>query len=113
MGTKNAKLKKKPQMPKGEFQEEPVVGEQLDLIDVAPENSKEIIKVAKRYKALQFERIQILADEIAAKKELLELVKKSNPQRLDDGKITFSLDGMTITVTPRDELVKVKEKDEE
>ncbi len=110
MGTKNAKLKKKPQMPKGEFQEEPVVGEQLDLIDVAPENSKEIIDEAKKYKKWQNQRMRALEEETASKQKLLELMKKANLQRLDDGKLKISVDNYTITVTPRDELIKVKEK---
>ena len=88
-------------------------GEQLDLIDVTPENSKKIIAVAKRYKAAQSQRIEALQEEIAEKQKLLGLVKEANLQRLEDGKIRFRVDGMTITVTLRDELIKVKEDGEE
>jgi len=79
---------------------------------VTPENSKEIIKQAKAYKAAQSRRIEALENEVAAKVKLLSLIKEAKVQRLDDGKIRFKLDGYTITVTPRDELVKVKEDSE-
>ena len=87
-------------------------GGQLDLIDVAPENSKEIIALARAYKSAQGRRIDALEEEVATKVKLLALIKEANLQRLDDGKIRLHLDGYTITVTPRDELVKVKEDSE-
>lgn len=83
--------------------------EQLDLIDVKPKNSKEIIATARRYKATQAKRLSYLKDEIAEKQTLLELVKKEKLQPLEDGKIRFRCDGMVITITPRDELIKIKE----
>jgi hypothetical protein len=51
-------------MAKGK-KEETTKGEQLALIDVTPENSKEIIATAKRYKAAQSQRIEALQEEIA------------------------------------------------
>lgn len=85
-------------------------GEQLDLIDVAPENSKDIIKHAKLYKSAQKRRMSTLEEEIAEKKLLLELVRNSGVGKLEDGKIKFKTGTFTITVTPRDELVKVKDE---
>jgi len=112
MSVKNAKTKKKPQVPPDE-REKPTTGEQLELIDVAPENSKEIIAEAKKYKKWQTQRMQALEEETASKQRLLELMKKADVQKLEDGKMKISVDNYTITVTPRDELIKVKEKDEE
>lgn len=87
-------------------------GEQLPLIDLAPENAKEIMAVAKKYKKAQGIRIDALAEEKAQKTILLDLVQKTKLTRLPDGKIRFRCDGLTITVTPRDKLVQVKETDE-
>lgn len=84
-------------------------GQQMDLIDIAPENAKEIIAHARIYKAVQAKRILALEEEKKEKQKLLELIKEANLQRLEDGKIKFKLDGYTITVTPRDELVQIKE----
>lgn len=97
-------------MAKSKKESKPSEGEQLDLIDVAPKNSKEIVQVARNYKKLQAKRIEILDREVAEKQKLLDLIKDANLQRLEDGKIRFRIDGMIITVTPRDELVKIKEE---
>ena len=120
MGTKNAKQKKKPQSGPEEKKQaesqakelETTAGEQGELIDVSPENSKEILRVAKRYKAAQIKRINALTDEKAEKEKLLDLIKKGNYQRLDGGKIRFSIEGFTITVVPRDELIQIKDENE-
>jgi serine/threonine protein phosphatase PrpC len=87
-------------------------GEQLELIEVAPENQKKIKAVAKQYKAAQYERTTALAEEIKMKNKLLELIHEANLQPLEDGKIRFQCNGMVITVTPRDELIRVKEDGE-
>jgi hypothetical protein len=87
-------------------------GEQIPLMDTLPEGSEEIIACAKRYKNAQAARIEALNMEKQEKGTLLELIEKAGFQRLEDGKIKFTADGFTITVTPRDELVQVKEADE-
>jgi len=87
---------------------EPESGEQMDLIEVHPENSKEIIRAAKAYKVAQKARTEALAREIKEKGKLLAYVKESKIVPDADGKCKFKLDGMAITVTPRDELVRVK-----
>lgn len=88
-------------------------GEQMKLIDVGPENSKEIIKQARIYKAAVAKRIKATNEEVPAKQKLLKLIIDAHLNRLEDGTIKFKLDGYTITVTPRDELIKVKEDKEE
>lgn len=85
-------------------------GEQLDLIDFHPKNSKPIIEAARLYKKFQATRIAALKKEIKQKQKILELVKSENLQTLDGGKVKFELDDLIIGVTPRDELVTVKEK---
>ena len=85
-------------------------GDQLDLIDVKPENAKAIIAAAREYKEFQAARLTILAKEVAQKQRVLELVKAANLTPLDGGKIKFEYDGVTVSITPRDELVKVKDK---
>ena len=88
-------------------------GEQLDLIDVSPPNSKEIIKYARIYKKAQAERQEALAREVESKQKLLSLIKEAGLKPLENGVIRFRLDGYTITVKPRDELVRVKDDSEE
>jgi len=87
-------------------------GAQLDLIDVTPEYLAEIKPVARRYRAALRARLDALEEETAAKQELLSLIKASNPSRLPDGSIRFRCDGYLISVTPRDELVKVKDEED-
>jgi hypothetical protein len=98
---------------KDSMEKEVEKGEQMDLIDVGPKNSKEIIKHARLYKSALAKRVDAFAEEVAQKQKLLELINAEHLQRLEDGKIKFRLDGFTITVTPRDELVKIKEDGDE
>lgn len=94
------------------MQNEVEKGEQMPLMEVGPEHSKEIIKLARQYKKAQTARINALAEETKLKHELLGLIKEEHLKRLEDGTIMFTLEGYKITVTPRDELVKVKEDSE-
>jgi hypothetical protein len=75
-------------------------GEQMDLIDVTPEELQRIKPVARKYKKAQRARL-------AAEKEEVKLVREAKIPRLDDGSIKFSCDGMTVKILPRDELVRV------
>lgn len=87
---------------------------QMDLIpNVGSENGKEILKVARQYQALKTKRIAALEDEVSKKQELLELIHNAGLKPMDDGKIKFTCEKVVITVTPRDELIKVKEADDE
>ena len=92
---------------------EKVDGEQLDLIDVAPENAKPIIAMARAYKKVQAVRQAALREEIGLKQKIIELVRAADLQPLEGGKIKFEYDDVIVTVTPRDELVKVKDRAEE
>ena len=104
--------KKKSKMQKEvEKSEQATKGQQMDLIDVSPKNSKEIIRQAQIYRDALARRQSALNEETNAKQKLLDLIKKAGLQRLEDGTIKFHVDGYKITVTPRDELVKVKEDD--
>ncbi len=87
-------------------------GEQLDLIDVKPKNAKEILAAARIYKEWMTQRVECLAKEKEYKQIVLELVHKADLQPLEGGKIKFEVDGTTITITPRDELVQIKEAKE-
>ena len=91
-------------------EEKPEVGEQLDLIDFRPKNSKEIIIAGRTYKKFQAARQAALVKEIEQKQLILELVEKSKPQRLAGGRIKFELEGLEFEITPRDQKVSVKEK---
>jgi hypothetical protein len=89
------------------------VGEQLDLIDVEPKNKKELLRVARRYKTVQYARIEALKIEIALKEKLLAAVKAAKIVPDADGSYRFRVGNCTIKVKPRDELVKVKFDDED
>jgi len=117
MGTKNAKKKKTPQLPPAAEETsakdtDVAVEEQPTLIDVAPENAKEIVRAAKRYKKAQADRIAALNIEIEEKAKLLNMIKQANLQRLADGTIRCHVDGFLITVTPRDEVLRIKDENE-
>ena len=84
-------------------------GEQLTLIDVGPEHSKEILAAGKIYKKHQKARQAAAAKEADQKKLILELVEKAGLQRLAGGVIKFEIEGIPFKITPRDELVQVGE----
>lgn len=88
-------------------------GEQLDLIDVAPKNAKVIIEAARIYNKLMLARKRAGVKEVEQKAEVLRLVREAKLQTLPGGKIKFKYDGYVITVTPRDELVKIVEETNE
>lgn len=85
-------------------------GKQLDLIDVAPENAKPIIALARRYKKVSAARQANLAEEVQLKKQIINLVKVAKLQPLKGGVIKFKYNGVTVSITPRDELVKVQDE---
>jgi hypothetical protein len=87
-------------------------GEQLELIDVLPENAKPIIAAARLYKKFQAARMAALDKETKQKQVVLNLIHEAKLQPLEGGKIKFEHDGVIISVTPRDELIKIKEKEE-
>jgi len=84
-------------------------GEQGDLIDVTPVYAKPLIAAAKLYKELQVERMEALDAEIAQKKVVCGIMHEK-VETDDSGNRKFEYEGIKITVTPRDELVKVTKK---
>ena len=91
------------------------VGEQMPLIDVSPEHSKEIVKVVRAYNAKVKARLAIQKGkdgEEDLQQKLLELVKAENLNRDNEGKIKFTVDGIEIELVPTKEKVKVKIVDE-
>jgi uncharacterized radical SAM superfamily Fe-S cluster-containing enzyme len=90
--------------------EQSTAGEQLDLIDVTPENLKKIIPVARAYRKVVKERVEFTNRETALKADLLNLVKEAKLKRLANGKIRFKSEGLTITITPMDEKISIKEE---
>ena len=87
-------------------------GEQLTLIEVQPENAKPIIKAARLYKKCQAARQAALAQEVKQKKKILELIRAAKLQPLDEGVIKFEFDRVLISVTPRDELIRIVDNNE-
>ena len=86
---------------------------QLQLIETLPENIQEIVDVALEYQECKQGRINILKKEVELKAKISEMVKKAGFQPLKDGVIRFRHDGVLVSITPRDELIKVKEVKEE
>jgi hypothetical protein len=94
--------------------EKPEPGEQMELIDVGPKSKKAILAVAKKYKSTMRHRMETLDEEIALKQQLHDLIAKEKLNRLEDGSIKLEIQGVKITVKPRDELITVKfPKDED
>jgi len=85
------------------------VGEQMELIDVSPKKAKPIIAAARILKKLQIAHSSAREKENEQKAKLLYLVEGANIQRLPDGKIKFTYDGVTLTITPKQESVSIKE----
>lgn len=120
MGIKNKKEKKKPQAPV-EFEEqkpadaevETLPGDQPDLIDVNPEGSKEILRIAKRYNKAKKARMSALAVEVEEKENLKTALKGCNLNKLSDGSIRYQVQDFVITLKPCDEKLTVKCKDDE
>ena len=86
---------------------------QLQLIETLPENIQEIVDVALEYRECKLGRVNILKKEVELKTKIKEMVHKAGLQPLKDGVIRFRHDGVLISITPRDELIKVKDVPEE
>lgn len=104
--------------PEPESEPDPEAGEQLMLLDVESEFARPLKAAARKYKKSMAARKAALAEEVEAKKSILDLVKEAMATesgiRADaEGVIQFAVDGMTIRIKPRDELVKVKFEDDE
>ena len=92
--------------------DETTTGEQLDLLDVGPENLKEIVPVARAYKKIMTQRVSMLAEEVDLKEKIKSFVHKSGLKRLPDGSFKFKCEGVTVKVIPGEEKVNVKENED-
>jgi hypothetical protein len=90
-----------------------VEGEQLELMDVTPEYAKPLKAAARKYKKAMGERQAALKEEVEAKQKVLEIVKAANVTPGADGVTQVHVGDLTIKITPRDELVKVKLDEDE
>lgn len=99
-------------MPRKKKQVEYEDGEQMDLIEVDAENAKVLKRWAKAYKKAQAARMEAGREEQDKKRKLLAAVKEADVQMIDE-QWKLRVDGMIITVKPRDELVRVKEDNED
>ena len=105
---KNKDKGKKPE-PATKPDTKPKKGEQLDLIDVNPENMTKIIPLARTYMGIVKKRVALTDQETNAKEALRAEVGAAKLKRLPGGSIKFRCDGLLITITPTDEKIKVKE----
>lgn len=87
-------------------------GEQLPLLDVGPEHAQKFAAVAREYKRHQAARLAAGSKEKTKKEELKSLIRDSKLTPLEDGIIRFRIEGLLIEMTPRDELITVKEEAE-
>jgi hypothetical protein len=94
---------------KSKMQQEVKKAEQPALLDVMPKNAKQIVEAAQLYRKYVAQRQRLLEQETAQKEEVLRLVKAGKLNYVD-GKIRFNYEGIIITVTPRDELITIKEE---
>ena len=85
-------------------------GEQLNLIDVGPENLKEIAKEVRIYKGHQHDRLVAGKKEIKSREKVRAMVKEANLQRLPNGNIKFEADNAIICISPQEDLITIKEK---
>ena len=82
-------------------------GEQLDLIDVGPENLKEILPVARAYKKIVAARVPLTRQEVELKTKIRSFVHGSGLKPQPDGTFKFRCDGITIKIKPQEEKVTV------
>ena len=88
----------------------PKKGEQGYLIDITPENMKQIRKVTTAYKAVQGERLALLQKEVVLKNKLLDLIHAADLQKDSKGAIKFGCDDWEIELKPTDEKLTVTPK---
>ena len=99
-------------MAKGKSNPKYSKNEQMDLIDITPEQLKKIAPKIRRYKACVTERVALNAEEKKLKDLIKQFAHSSQMKRLPDGSIKFRCDDMIVSVTPQDEKVSVKENKE-
>lgn len=75
-------------------------GEQMDLIDVGPENIKAMRPVAAKGKNAEKRRAKAADDKKKAGEEMVELVKDAKLKPNANGLIQFVVDGLEVRVKP-------------
>jgi len=78
------------------------------LFETLPEELKGVAEIAKDYKKVQAQRIAALNEEKNLKQQILDAVHEADIKPVD-GKVTFTVEDIIITISPRDELVQIKE----
>ena len=81
---------------------------QMDLLEVGPENLKEIESHLDIYGWTVKRRIVLLATEVKEKQIILQLVQKAKLKPLANGHIKFRCRGMEIDLEPRDTVIHIK-----
>lgn len=80
---------------------------QLDLIDVGPKNLKQIRPHLNAYKEAVEEYSRWGSVVNTEKQAIMDLVHKSGLERLSNGNIEFTCDGVLIKIIPTDEKIKI------
>lgn len=81
--------------------------EQLQLIDVGPKNVKEIRPHLEAYRNA-VEEYSTLGNIVNTEKQaIIDLVHKAGLQRLQNGNIEFTIDGILIKIVPSEEKIKI------
>lgn len=86
-------------------------GEQLQLLEVSHPSAKKITSIARAYKKIVRERVELTSEEVELKGKLRQAVRETDMKPDAEGIITFKCGKITVTVTPRDELIRVKDED--
>lgn len=87
--------------------------EQTTLCELTPENEKEMAKLARAYKKHMRERMAANKKEVDYKQKIIAAAKEAGIVALPDGSFKFKAGDATISIKPRDELIKVKFDDDE
>ena len=82
------------------------------LTDIGPKDGKKIAEIAKRAKAAQRRKDKAKEQEDIEIDAIRDLIKKSDLKPVD-GKIVVRIEGLLITVTPKEDAVKIKEDAEQ
>jgi hypothetical protein len=80
---------------------------QLDLIDVGPKNIKEIRQHLTVYRTAVEEYSQLGQVVNQEKQAIIDLVHKAGLERLPNGNIEFTVDGILIKIVPTEEKIKI------
>lgn len=85
------------------------LGEQMDLLDVGPENLELMKPVARRCKVAEKKRAKAVDEKKKAEAEIVELVKDAKLKPNAQGNIEFVVDGLRVKVKPHEWKVTVSE----